>query len=519
MLKKTKALLNSSAGLFLCLGILLGLGLFSCSAKQTTHQYPDTKILKRGNGAEVETLDPQLIRSESAGNVARDLYEGLLTEAADGSLVPGVAVSWTYDPETLCYRFDLRPEAKWSNGDRVSAQDFVRGMQYALDVKNNSPYRELLNSIIKLEAISTVELHLCTKHAVPYFLELLALPVSFPRHAVSAAKAPVSNGAYRLSDWAPQEKIVLTKNPHFHAADTVYFEQVEIVTTEDPASELKRFLAGELDITVTVPPGDVPRLKQQHSEALRIAPVLNSYFYGFNLSRPPFQNKPELREALSLAIDREVLADKVLGSGEQAAWTLVPPGMPDYTSPETKYANLPPAQRQARAQKLYADAGYSADQPLQIQLRYNTSTVHKKIAVAVASMWKQTLGVKVDLYNEEWKVFLDNRRQKNTQVFRSGWIADVNDASNYLELFSAAHPLNDYAYHKLEFERLLESAKTASSERTSILQAAEKQLLDDHAIIPLYFYVSKHMVNPEIKGWINNSLDHHPSRFLFRTSH
>ena len=495
------------------------LGLFCCCIIMacTKSSLPvDSKILIRGNGSEAESVDPQLVRSESAGNIVRDLYEGLLTEAADGSLIAGVANTWSFNPQTQCHEFTLRDNAKWSNGDAVTADDFKRGIEFALDAKNLSPYSQLLEPIALIQVESPKNLNLCIKNPVPYFLELMALPVSFPRHINSTNKNPISNGGYKFVSWKPQEKIVLQKNSNFHSEEDVYFNSIEYITTENSSSELKRFLAGELDITATVPPSDVSRLRESHASELRIAEVLNTYFYGFNISKAPFKDNLNLRKALSLAVDREILVEKILGTGETQAWTLVPPKMRSYQAPDVKYQIWTREQRVVEARRLYVLAGYSESNPLKFELRYNTSPLHKKTAIALAAMWKSTLGIKVELYNEEWKVFVQNRRNKKTQLFRSGWIADVNDASNYLELLTTNHPLNDYGYSNARYDELLEQSKTATSKRISILQAAEEQMLHDQAIIPLYYYVSKHMLNDNIIGWEDNLLDHHLSRYLSR---
>jgi len=493
-------------------GFFLSLNFVACTESVTE----DIKTLNRGNGSEAETLDPQLVRSESAGNIVRDLYEGLLTESADGSLVAGVADAWGYNSKTLCYEFTLKSNVRWSNGDLLLAEDFKRGMEFALNPKNLSPYSELLKPIKRINALSDKRLDLCVDKVVPYFFELLVIPVSYPRHISYTTKNTISNGAYQLKQWIPQDKVELIKNNDFHDAASVFFDTVNYITTENSSSELKRFLAKELDVTATVPTNDVARIRERHQAELKISPVLNTYFYGFNLSEPPFKNNKSLRKALSLSIDRRILVDKILGTGEKIAWSLVPPGMRDYQVPEILYKDWTTEKREKEAKRLYKEAGYSNEKPLRFELRYNTSPLHKKTAVAIASMWKSVLGVEVELYNEEWKVFIQNRRNKQTQMFRSGWIADVNDASNYLELLSSSHPLNDYAYNNEYFDELLDLAKSENSNRISILQAAEKQMLNDQAIVPLYYYVSKHLVDKNLNGWENNLLDHHLSRYISR---
>lgn len=504
---KSKALSIIFAGLFLCLALI--------ACEKPIPEDADL-TLQRGNGSEPETLDPHKVRSESAGNIVRDLYEGLITITANGSLQAGVAEVWNLDPETNCYTFILRTNAKWSNGDGVSSKDFKRGLDYAMLLTTDSPSSQLLQPIKSVTADTDHDLEICLKYPVAYFPEILSMPVSFPRHEHESKRKHYYNGAYYLENWIPQDRVILKKNPNFHSNESVFFEQVNYITTENASSELKRYLATELDITATIPPADVERLRKNYLPAIKISPVLNTYFYGFNQSKAPFKDNLKLRKALSLAIDRNVLVDSILGTGERVAWTLVPAGIKNYPLVLPEHVHLSPEERVKEAQMLYQEAGYSHSNPLHFELRYNTSPLHRKTAIAIAAMWKETLGAEVSLYNEEWKVFVQNRRNKNTQMFRSGWIADVNDASNYLDLLVTGHPLNDYAYNNERYNHLLETAKTASQERISLLQSAEKLMLEDHAIIPLYFYVSKHMINPEIKGWEDNILDHHLSRYLYK---
>jgi len=516
--KNIKALLTLVTGLFLCLSLI------SCNKIEQEKSPQTNRVLKRGNGPDPESLNPQLARSESALTVVRDLYEGLLTRNAKGELVSGAAERWAFNPDEQCYRFYLRADAKWSNGDKLVAKDFVRGFQFAVNVNNRSPYSSLLKSInnvsevllgdlpssaMDVSANSENELDVCMQGQSPaYAIELFALPVTYPRHANNRQ---VSNGAYQLKERIVGSHVSLIKNQFYHSVDSVYFNEVQYVSNENANSELKRYLAGELALTATIPPNDLKRLMRSQKTEIRIAPVLNTYFYGFNF------DKLEIRKALSLAVVRDLLADTILGKGEKPAWKLLPPGIQGTSDYIYSDSQLDRTSRLALAKKIYSQAGYSQVKPLKFELRYNTSPLHKKIAVALAAMWKQHLGVEVSLYNEEWKVFIQSRRQKNTQVFRSGWIADVNDASNYLELFTSGHSLNDYAYANPHYDKLIQESQNATSKRPAILRTAEELLLDDHVIIPLYYYVSKHLVQSDIVGWEDNALDIHLSQDLSRS--
>jgi oligopeptide transport system substrate-binding protein len=250
---------------------------------------------------------------------------------------------------------------------------------------------------------------------------------------------------------------------------------------------------------------------------LHVDPYLGTYYYAFNLTRPPFKDNPTLRAALSMAVDRDALTEHITGAGEQPAFSLVPPGVQRYDLQRLDYAALPPAERIAEARRLYREAGYGPDRPLEIELRYNTSDNHKRIAVAVAAMWKQVLGVRTQLLNEEWKVFLQNRKQKAvTQVFRSGWIGDYNDAYTFLDLFESKNGRNDSGYVNPRFDALLDRAQAEqdAAARRGLLERAERMLLADHAIVPLYYYVSKHMIKPYVSGYVPNILDYHYTRHL-----
>jgi oligopeptide transport system substrate-binding protein len=327
----------------------------------------------------------------------------------------------------------------------------------------------------------------------------------------------VGNGAYRLLAWTPQANLVVERNPRFHDADNVAIARVRYQVTEDASAELQRFAAGDLHITETVPPQPLQALRERYGERLRIAPYLGAFWLGLNLTKPPFKDDPALREALSLAVDRDKLTRYVTGLGEQPAYGLVPTGIPGYMGAKTTAANATQAQREARAKALYRAAGYSDEKPLLLEFRYNTSTPHRRMALAVASMWRDVLGVQVRLRNEEWKVFVQNRKQRAiTQVFRGGWVGDVVDARNFLAAFGSDGPLNWTGFDDAGFRERLAKSDAAKTEvaRNAWLHAAEQRLLNDNAVIPLYFYTSKHLVDVGVLGFDANPLDRHASRWL-----
>lgn len=508
----------------------------------TVHANTENDVLRRGNYLEPESLDPHRARGAEAANVLRDLYEGLTREGPDGKILPGVAKRWEISADGKRYTFHIRENARWSNGEPLTAKDFVAGLRRSIAPESGSPYAQSLAIIENARAVlagdapvtalgvtaiddRTLEIRLASP--APYLLALLSHHSSYPVHQPSLAEHGerftrpgnlISNGAYTLDDWQVNAHIRLKRNPHYWDADAVRIETVYYLPIEDEEAEFNRFRAGELDTTQTIPVRRFDWLREEMPDALRIAPYLSTYFYGLNLTKPPFKDAPGLRRALSLVIDRKLIAEKVLGRGELPAWTLTPPGIESYESPVPDYASWPMKKRIAEAQRLYREAGYSKDKPLTVELRFNTGDTHKHVAIAVASLWKRHLGVETELVHEEWRVFLQNRRQRDvTQVFRAGWVGDYNDPQTFLQLLHSESGVNDYGYSNPEYDALLRAAAATADpvKRMDILQRAEAMLLAGHPVLPLYVYVSKHLVQPRVGGWQDNLLDHHASRDLW----
>ncbi len=503
----------------------------------------DEQVVHRGNGEEPETLDPHLAQGIPSSHILRDLFEGLTSESAEGKLVPGVALRWNISRDARTYTFYLRRDVFWSNGDPLTADDFVYSLQRALDPETASSAartllpiqnaREVLAGDLPVEELDISLLDEFTMQITltgptPYFLGLLASPVAYPVHRGNIEEFGdqfarpgqlVSNGAFVLKEWKRRISIELEKNPNFREADRVIVERVIYLPTEDRSTEVKQFRAGELDWTNEVPSNQFRWLQKHYPEELVISPWMGSYFFGFNLTQEPFIDNPSLRMALILAIDRDIITEKVTQFGEQPSFALVPPGIDGYVPFSPEYADWTQEERDHEARRLYEQAGYSEEQPLRVEIRYNTSENHKKIALAVASMWKQTLGVHATLVNEEFRVFLQNREQKViTQVFRVGWISDYNDPYSFLELFRTGYGRNDYGYSNSTFDALLDEAGTerVRARRERLMFEAERTLMSDHVIIPIFTYVTKRLVDPHLKGWRNNVLDHHPTQNMFK---
>ena len=503
----------------------------------------EEQVVRRGNGEEPATLDPHRADGVPAAHILRDLFEGLTTISSSGQIVPGAALRWNISRDARTYTFYLRRDLSWSNGEPLSASDFVYSLRRALDPDTASASaaallpianaREVLAGELPIEDLGVAllddefTLQITLTGPTPYFLGLMASPVAYPvnRRNVEAFgelfSKPgnlVSNGAFTLNEWVPRTRIVLEKNPLFREAGDTLVERVFYIPVEEASAEVNRFRVGELDWTSEVPSNQFAWLQKNYPDELVISPWTGSYFLGFNLTREPFVNNPSLRMALILAIDREIITDKVTRFGERPSYSLVPPGIDGYVPFTPEYADWTQDERNHEARRLLEQAGYSDANPLHLEIRYNTSGNHKKIALAVASMWKQVLGVSASLVNEEYRVFLQNRQQKIvTRVFRAGWISDYNDPYSFLELFRTGHRGNDYGYSNSTFDALLDEVGTerVRARRERLMFEAERVLMTDNVIIPIYSYVSKRLVNPHLRGWQPNVLDHHPTRFMY----
>lgn len=478
-------------------------------------------VIYRGNGGEPGSLDPMLAEDIHAFNILVDLYEGLVTLSADGSLIPGVAETWSVSDDGLTYTFSLRDDASWSNGERVTAGNFVDAYRRATAPASTSAYSFLLEPISDYVAVdeSTLEVHL--SEPTPHLLALLSMPVAFPIPAVQldsesfvdSAKF-VGNGAYLLIDREAGGAIRLARNPHYREAAAI--DEIVYLPIVDPLTELNLFRSGELDITHAIPTGHIDDLRQAMPDALQLSPALALYYLAFDLTEPPFDDA-RLRQALSMAIDRQQLV-KIVGRGERPAFGIVPDGIAGYEGPEFEWRDMSDEERRAMAVRLYEDAGYDQTEPLTIKYTYDTGDIHEKIALAVASMWRDTLGVDVILEKKEWQYFLDTRDQRSEwQVMRFAWFGDYNHASTFTNIFRSNDEQNLPRFSNPQYDHLLAAASTERDSRrqAQLLAEAEGLLLDEHPVAPLYFFVNKHLVAPRVGGFEHNALDRHPSRFLY----
>jgi len=499
------------------------------------------QTLHRGLPSEPESLDPHKGRTTQAAEVQRDIGEGLLSYNATGELVAGAAQSWEVTDEGKTYTFYLRPEARWSNGDPVIADHFVSSLRRLVTPETAAFYAQFLEDLVNaddivagrkapgtlgVEAVNDLTLRLFLDEPVPYLLNLLTHPSTFPIHPGSMEQHGedfvrpgnmLSNGAYVLEEWVPGLNIVVRRNEHYWNNAETSIDRVIYHVLVQPMAELNRYRAGELHITSNVPADAFQTVKEQYPDDLKLAQNLGVYYYGFNLTKPPFRDSPELRKALSMAIDRDMLTGKIIGRGEKPAYSWVPPGVTNYKPTVMSFASLTQEERNIVARRLYAEAGYGPDNPLEVQLRYNTSDFHRRIAVAIQAMWRDVLGFEVTLINEEAQVLIANIREREvTQIFRLSWIGDYPDAHTFLSILQSGVSTNTPGYANPEYDSLIERAASQPDldRRRLYLEEAERVLLADHAVIPLYFYVSERLVSPAVGGWGDNVLDYHYSQHL-----
>jgi ABC-type oligopeptide transport system substrate-binding subunit len=498
-------------------------------------------ILQRGIPTDPESLDQHKARSIQAADVLRDIGEGLVGYSSTGDLVPAVAEHWDVSADGLTYTFHLRPEARWSNGDAVKAAHFVFAIRRLVAPATAAFYANMLADVdnaldvvagkkpldaLGVAAVDDLTLALHLERPTPYLLSLLTHPSTFPLHPASVAEHGdgfarpgklLSNGAFVLDAWVPGSVIALRRNEYYWDNANTALDGVNYHIVVQDSAELNRYRAGELHITSTVPPDNFGQLKTQFGKELRVAPYLGLYYYGFNLSKPPFKDNRRLRQALSMAVDRERLAVQIIGRGEAPAFSWVPPGVDSYEPTVFGFESLTREERESLARRLYKEAGYGDAKPLRVEVRYNTSDTNKKIAVAIQSMWRDVLGVEATLINEEFQVLLANMRDAEvTQIFRSSWMGDYNDAHTFLSILQADNAANMPRYSSDEYESLMQRAadQVDPDRRRLFLEEAERVMLADHPVIPLYFYVSKHLIKPEVRGWGDNVLDYHYSQHL-----
>ena len=495
---------------------------------------------------EPASLDPMKAVGLPEIQVMRDLFEGLTSQDANGQIVPGVAESWSSNDNKI-WLFTLRKDARWSDGSPVTAKDFVYSWQRLVDPKNSSPFAwfAALSGIENAEAINkgsmspdklgvtatdATHLKVTLSRPVPWLPAMMANAALFPvpqkiiqaeGDAWTAPGKLVGNGAYQLQTRVVNEKIVLVRNKHYWDDKHSVLTQVTFLPINEESSATKRYRAGDIDITESFPKNMFALLKKSLPGEVYTPDQLGTYYYAFNTQKGPTADV-RVRKALSWSIDRRIIAEKVLGTGEKPAWHFTPDVTAGFTPQQSYLQQHSQQELNAQAKALLAAAGYGPAKPLHLTLLYNTSESHQKIAIAVASMWKKNLGAEVTLQNQEWKTYIDSRNSGNFDVIRASWVGDYNEPSTFLSLLTASHSGNIARFNSAEYDALLAKASTETSvqARNADYNKAEQIIADQAPIAPLYQYTNGRLIKPWVKGYpITNPEDVAYSRELWIEKH
>lgn len=508
-------------------------------------QLAEKQELVRNNGSEPASLDPHKVESDVEFNIISDLFDGLVSVSPAGEIQPRLAEKWENKDNTV-WTFHLRPGIIWSDGTPITAEDIVWSWQRLVDPKTASPYASYPGSMrilngtdiaegkkapesLGVKAIndSTLEVTLTQPNAA--FLAMLAHPSLVPIDKVLVGRFGdkwtkpehfVSSGAYKLSQWVVNERIVAVRNPKYWDNEHTVINKVTYLPISSEAADVNRYKAGEIDIVYTVPINQFAQLKKTLGSELDVSPQLATYYYQFNTTRPPF-NDARVRKALNLALDKDIIADKVLGQGQRPAWLISQPDIGGVKLQNPDYASWPMDKRIAEAKKLLAEAGFNDSHPLSFNLLYNTSESHQRIAIAANSMWKKNLGVEAKLQNQEWKTMLDTMHTHNFDAVRYAWIADYDDAATFLNTFRTGDSQNTTQYSNPDYDRALVNAaksKTAE-ERGKFYQQAEDLLGRDVPAIPVYHYVRTHLVKPWVGGFTPDKLGYYYTKDMYIKKH
>ncbi|MGK3125401.1 ABC transporter substrate-binding protein [Candidatus Pantoea formicae] len=509
-------------------------------------QLASTQEIVRHIKDEPASLDPMKAVGLPEIQVMRDLFEGLTNQDAHGKIVPGVAQSWSSN-DNKTWVFTLRKDARWSNGEPVTAQDFVYSWQRLVEPKNSSPFAwfaalsgiENADAITKgqmsadklgVSATDATHLKVTLSRPVPWFPAMVANAAMYPvpqkvieqnGDGWTSPGKLVGNGAYQLQDRVVNEKIVLVRNPHYWDDSHSVLTKVTFIPINEESSATKRYRAGDIDITESFPKNMYALLKKELPGQVYTPDQLGTYYYAFNTQKGPTADV-RVRKALSWSIDRRIIAEKVLGTGEKPAWQFTPDVTAGFTPQQSYLQQHSQQELNAQAKALLTAAGYGPGKPLHLTLLYNTSESHQKIAIAVASMWKKNLGVDVTLQNQEWKTYIDSRNTGSFDVIRASWVGDYNEPSTFLSLLTSSHSGNIARFHSADYDAVLAKAsqETNPAARNSDYNKAEQIIADQAPIAPIYQYTNGRLIKPWVKGYpITNPEDVAYSRELWIEKH
>jgi oligopeptide transport system substrate-binding protein len=505
----------------------------------------DDQALARALDDAPRSLDPQLNSDIPAQRVLDDLFEGLVTFSIEGKPVPGAASSWQQSADSRTWVFHLREGARWSNGEPVTAQDFLYSWRREVDPRTAAGYAQALAPIVNALDIAlgrkppeslgveANDAHTLTVHLVaptPYLLDLLDQVYLYPVYRPAIERYGddwvrpehiVSNGAFTLQEEIVGNRITLRANPQYWDAAHVRLRSVVYYAMPDRAQSVLRYLAGDVQFTDSFAASQRPWLKQTLGDQVVNSPWLGIYMLGFNFKQPPFQDNPPLRQALILAIDRAALTRYLKYDMYQPADTLMPP-LNGYHPPHPSWTGLSQSDREALAQRLYAQAGYSSEHPLRVNISTSVQGADERhYFEAVAAMWHSVLGAEISVDESEFKVLVQNRELHRLPLFLDAWIGDFADPVNFLQLFYPGSGFNYGLYDDPRFDALMDRAadQPDSSARYRLLEQSEQVLNEDGAYIPLYYYATRHLIKPYVRGWQSNIMDRNLSRYLYLLQH
>lgn len=495
---------------------------------------------------EPASLDPAKVVGLPEAQVARDLFEGLVNQGADGKPEPGVAQSWQ-TADNKRYVFKLRENAKWSNGEPVTAYDFVYSWQRLVDPKTLSPFAwfaqmagianadGIISGKVPVQKLGvtapdSLTLVVQLNKPVPFFVNLLANFSLFPVPQKTIEKYGndwtkpenlVGNGAFAMQERVVNEKIVLKPNPYYWDHKNTVLTKVTFIPINQESAATKRYLADDIDITESFPKNMYKKLMKDIPEQVYTPDQLGTYYYAFNTQKAPL-NDVRVRRALSYAIDRQIIAEKVLGTGEKPAYHFTPDVTAGFEPVPLAMQKMTQAERNKQAKAWLKEAGYGPKKPLKLTLLYNTSENHQKIAIAVASMWKKSLGAQVKLTNQEWKTYIDSRNTGKFDVVRASWVGDYNEASTFLSLLTSTHSGNIAKFTSPGYDKLLKMAseETDAAKRNADYVQAEQIIAEQAPIAPIYQYTNGRLIKPWVKGYpITNPEDVAYSQTMYIIKH
>ena len=502
-----------------------------------------TQTFIRSNGSEPESMDPAVAETVPANQILRDLFEGLTATDTAGKTVPGVAESWKQTNPTT-WVFKLRTNAKFSNGDPVTADDFVYGIRRFVDPKTASPYATtfgvfLLNGLeiaqgkkptseLGVKALDKHTLEIKTLDPVAFLPELVSNTQLGPVHKATIEKwgkewvkpgHSVGNGAFVLKDWQVNNRIVVEKNPQYWDAANVQLTKVTYLPIEDQFADIKLWESGETDYVYQMPPGVFEKYKAQYPKELRNQAIIGLRFYDFQTKDPAFKDV-RVRKALSMVIDREILSKRVTADGQAPAYSLIVAGVVGADPTPYEWSTWPMAKRVAEAKKLLAEAGVKPG--TKYTFSYNTSDYHKKMAIFAASEWKTKLGIILETEAMEFKVLAKKRHDGAYQIGRQGWLADYNDATTFLALVRCDSDQNTNFYCDRDAEALIQKGTQSADpvKRKALLTEASKKIMDGYPIIPLLQYSLPRLIKPYVGGYSElNPQDHYRSKDFYIIKH